>query len=81
MTEKLHNFPEYISSKQKAIVQLEFELAYYDDIVQYVSHGNSFKPHETGKYNKLAIYRYLYGYVCLFICHRKYSKQSRIRLL
>ena len=34
----IHNFPKSISPKGDIITQMEFELAYYDVAVQYVSH-------------------------------------------
>ena len=34
----VHTFPKGISPKVNVIVQLEFELAYYDVAVQHVSH-------------------------------------------
>ena len=39
---EVHTFPEAISSKMSTIVRLEFELVYYDVVVQYVS------PYDAG---------------------------------
>ena len=36
----VHNIPKGISPKVNRIVRLEFELTYYDDAVQHVSHND-----------------------------------------
>ena len=38
MDKGVHAFPKGINPKVNVIAQLEFELAYYDVAVQYVSH-------------------------------------------
>ncbi len=39
--EGIHTFPKFINTKLNIIVRREFEIAYYDDIVQYVNHNDA----------------------------------------
>ena len=43
----VHTFPKGMSPKGKEIVQLEFELVYYNVTVQHISHYIMRTPHKS----------------------------------